>query len=106
MGIFKNMQARSLSCLEVLLQLPRWQVELIEALQERPDAHKAVVLDLHHAPDQRLQLALNHNHLPTHSSCECLAPHLVWTIATYAAGSLSAQTETLSDRKDLPRWIQ
>ena len=70
----EKMHAGWSSCLEVLLQLPGQQVQLVEALQKRPDAHKAVVLDLHHAPDQRLQLPLDHNHLQrrtTVSVCPC-----------------------------------
>ena len=96
------MSSECASCLEVLLQLPGWQVELVEALQERPDAHKAVVLDLHHAPNQRLQLALDHNHLPRHtavSACPCID----WTVATCTAGSLTAHIETPSDRKDFTK---
>ena len=54
------------SCLEVLLQLPGWQVELVEALQERAGLRtKAVILDLHHAPrSASCSSPLDHNHLP------------------------------------------
>ena len=47
------------ACLEVLLQLARRQVQLFEALQKGHDANRAIILDLHDAPNQGFQLALH-----------------------------------------------